>query len=216
MFAVVQIHLYVCKHNISNLKRGEGMSKEERQALISTGEIEKLMLNIRGKDVLLDRDVAMLYGVETRIVNQAVRNNPEKFPQDYIIVLNEEESSILRSKILTLEQKTGKGRHSKYNIKAFTERGLYMLATILKSPRAIDATLAIIDTFTMTRQLSRTMETIQKVEDGGEQQRGLLQKTGEILADIVGGNLSTANTETEIEFNFAIVKIKHKIIRDKE
>ena len=192
------------------------MSKEERQALISTGEIEKLMLNIRGKDVLLDRDVAMLYGVETRIVNQAVRNNPEKFPQDYIIVLNEEESSILRSKILTLEQKTGKGRHSKYNIKAFTERGLYMLATILKSPRAIDATLAIIDTFTMTRQLSRTMETIQKVEDGGEQQRGLLQKTGEILADIVGGNLSTANTETEIEFNFAIVKIKHKIIRDKE
>ena len=216
IFAVVQIHLYVCKHNISNLKRGEGMSKEERQALISTGEVEKLMLNIRGKDVLLDRDVAMLYGVETRIVNQAVRNNPEKFPQDYIIVLNEEESSILRSKILTLEQKTGKGRHSKYNIKAFTERGLYMLATILKSPRAIDATLAIIDTFTMTRQLSRTMETIQKVEDGGEQQRGLLQKTGEILADIVGGNLSTANTETEIEFNFAIVKIKHKIIRDKE
>ncbi len=216
IFAVVQIHLYVCKHNISNLKRGEGMSKEERQALISTGEVEKLMLNIRGKDVLLDRDVAMLYGVETRIVNQAVRNNPEKFPQDYIIVLNEDESSILRSKILTLEQKTGKGRHSKYNIKAFTERGLYMLATILKSPRAIDATLAIIDTFTMTRQLSRTMESIQKVEDGGEQQRGLLQKTGEILADIVGGNLSTANTETEIEFNFAIVKIKHKIIRDKE
>ena len=211
------VDTFACiKHNISNLRRGEGMSKEERQALISTGEVEKLMLNIRGKDVLLDRDVAMLYGVETRIVNQAVRNNPEKFPQDYIIVLNEEESSVLRSKILTLEQKTGKGRHSKYNIKAFTERGLYMLATILKSPRAIDATLAIIDTFTMTRQLSRTMETIQKVEDGGEQQRGLLQKTGEILADIVGGNLSTANTETEIEFNFAIVKIKHKIIRDKE
>ena len=144
----------------------------------------------------------MLYGVETRIVNQAVRNNPEKFPKDYIIELNDEESSVLRSKILTLEQKRGKG--------------LYMLATILKSSRAIAATLAIIETFTMARQLTRTMESLQSVEDGGEQQKGLLQKTGEILADIVGSNLTTSNTETEIEFNFAIVKIKHKIIRDKE
>lgn len=89
-----------------------------------------------------------------------------------------------------------------------------MLATILKSSRAIEATIAIIETFTMARQLSRTMESLQSVEDGGEQQRGLLQKTGEILSDIVGMNLSTANTETEIEFNFAIVKIKHKITRN--
>ena len=191
------------------------MSKEERAGLISTGDVERLMLSIRGKDVLLDRDVALLYGVETRIVNQAVRNNPKKFPKDYIIELDEEESSALRSKILTLEQKGGKGRHSKYNIKAFTEKGLYMLATILKTPRAIEATLAIIETFAMTRQLSRTMEALQTAEDGGEQQKGLLQKTGEILADIVGTNLSTANTETEIEFNFAVVKIKHKVIRSK-
>lgn len=63
------------------------------------------------------------------------------------------------------------------------------------------------------RQLSRTMEALQTAEDGGEQQKGLLQKTGEILADIVGTNLSTADTETEIEFNFAVVKIKHKVIR---
>ena len=91
-----------------------------------------------------------------------------------------------------------------------------MLSTILKSPRAIDATIAIIETFTMTRQLSRTMESLQTVEDGCEQQKGLLQKTGEILADIVGNNLSTSNIETEIEFNFAIVKIRHKITRDKE
>ena len=91
-----------------------------------------------------------------------------------------------------------------------------MLATILKSPRAIEATLAIVETFTMTRQLSRTMESLQNVEDGGEQQKGLLQKTGEILADIVGRNLSTSNTETEIELNFAVVKIRHKITRGKE
>ena len=91
-----------------------------------------------------------------------------------------------------------------------------MLATILKTPRAIEATLAIIETFAMTRQLARTMEALQTAEDGGEQQKGLLQKTGEILADIVGTNLSTANTETEIELNFAVVKIKHKVIRSKK
>lgn len=126
--------------------------------------------------------------------------------------MDEKESSVLRSKILTLEQREGRGRYSKYNVKAFTEKGLYMLATILKSPRAVEATLAIIDTFTMTRQLAPTMESLQTVEDGGEQQKSLLQKTGEILADIVGNNLSTADTETEIELNFAVVKIKHKVL----
>ncbi len=189
------------------------MSREEIQSLISTNEVEKLMLNVRGQNVLLDRDVAMLYGVETKRVNEAVKNNPEKFPEGYILELDEEESSVLRSKFSTLEQREGRGRHSKYNVKAFTEKGLYMLATILKSPRAVEATLAIIDTFTMTRQLARTMESLQTVEDGGEQQKSLLQKTGEILADIVGNNLSTADTETEIELNFAVVKIKHKVVR---
>lgn len=190
--------------------------KEEIQSLISTNEVEKLMLNVRGQNILLDRDVAMLYGVESRIVNQAVKNNPLKFPEGYVIELDEKESSVLRSKILTLEQREGRGRHSKYNVKAFTEKGLYMLATILKSPRAVEAALAIIDTFTMTRQLARTMESLQTVEDGGEQQKSLLQKTGEILADIVGNNLSTADTETEIELNFAVVKIKHKVVRKRK
>jgi hypothetical protein len=92
-------------------------------------------------------------------VNQAVKNNPLKFPEGYVIELDEKESSVLRSKILTLEQREGRGQNSKYNVKAFTEKGLYMLATILKSPRAVEATLAIIDTFTMTRQLARTMES---------------------------------------------------------
>lgn len=84
------------------------------------------------------------------------------------------------------------------------------------SPQAVNTTLAIIDTFTMTRQLDRTMESLQTVEDGGEQQKSLLQKTGEILADIVGNNLSTADTETEIELNFAVVKIKHKVVRKRK
>ena len=183
---------------------------------ITTKDVESRMLQLRGQHVLLDRDVAALYGVETRIVNQAVRNNPRKFPDGYVITLSVEESEVLRSKLLMLESKEGKGRYSKYNFKAFTERGLYMLATILKSEQAIDTTIAIIETFTQVRRMARTMEALQNVTDGGTEQQSLLQKTGQLLATVVGNNLSTASTETEIELNFAVVKIKHKFIRKEE
>ena len=66
--------------------------KEEVQSLISTNEVEKLMLTVRGQNVLLDRDVAMLYGVEAKRVNEAVKNNPEKFPKSHILELDEKES----------------------------------------------------------------------------------------------------------------------------
>ena len=183
---------------------------------ITTKDVESRMLQLRGQHVLLDRDVAALYGVETRIVNQAVRNNLRKFPDGYVITLSVEESEVLRSKLLMLESKEGKGRYSKYNFKAFTERGLYMLATILKSEQAIDTTIAIIETFTQVRRMARTMEALQNVTDGGTEQQSLLQKTGQLLATVVGNNLSTASTETEIELNFAVVKIKHKFIRKDE
>ena len=104
-------------------------------------------------------------------------------------------------------------KFSKVAPTAFTERGLYMLATILKGERAEKTTLAIVDTFVQVRELARTMEALQNVEDGGIQQRTLLQRTGDLLADVVGRNLSTRSTETEIELNFAVVKIKHKVIR---
>lgn len=183
---------------------------------ITTKDVEARMLQVRGQQVLLDRDVAALYGVETRVVNQAVRNNPRKFPDGYVITLNDEESEILRSKLLILENNEGKGRYSKFNYKAFTERGLYMLATILKSEQAIETTIAIIETFTQVRRMARTMEALQDVTDGGSEQQSLLQKTGQLLATVVGNNLSTASTETEIELNFAVVKIKHKFIRKEE
>ena len=86
-----------------------------------------------------------------------------------------------------------------------------MLATILKSPRATQTTLAIIDTFVEVRAMARTIESLQTVSDGGEQQQTLFKKTGHILGNIIGTNLSTASTETEIEFNFAVVKIRHKV-----
>ena len=183
---------------------------------ITTKDVESRIVTIRGQHVLLDRDVAELYGVETKRINEAVKNNPDKFPPRCIIYLDEEESAVLRSKLSTLEPSQGKGRYSKYNFKAFTERGLYMLATVLKSPRATQTTLAIIDTFVEVREMARTMEALQNVTDGGTEQQSLLQKTGQLLATVVGNNLSTASTETEIELNFAVVKIKHKFIRKED
>ena len=183
---------------------------------VTSKDVESRIVIVRGQHVLLDRDVAELYGVETKRINEAVKNNPEKFPPRCIIYLDEEESAVLRSKFSTIEPSQGKGHYSKYNFKAFTERGLYMLATILKSEQAIDTTIAIIETFTQVRRMARTMEALQNVTDGGTEQQSLLQKTGQLLATVVGNNLSTASTETEIELNFAVVKIKHKFIRKDE
>lgn len=184
----------------------------ETQA-ITIADVEKRLFPMRGQMVLLDKDLAELYGVETKRINEAVKNNPDKFPEGYIWELDEDESSILRSKFSTIESKNGSGHHSKYNYKVFTEKGLYMLATILKSAQATRTTLSIIETYAQVKEMARTMEALQNVADGGVQQQSLLQKVGEMLANVVGSNLSTETTETEIEFNFAVVKIKHKIIR---
>ncbi len=184
---------------------------------LNTEAVKSRMVIVRGQAALLDRDVAELYGVETREVNQAVRNNPGKFPLGYVLDLTADEIASLRSKFLTLDGKTpGRGHHSKHGHKVFTERGLYMLATILKGERAVKTTLAIIETYAQVRELARTMEALQGVKDGGAQQQTLLQRTGEILANVVSENLSTESSETEIELNFAIVKIRHKIIRKRK
>ena len=176
---------------------------------ITTKDVEQRLITIRGQQVLLDRDVAALYGVETKEINQAVKNNPKKFPSHYLMQVEESE----KKELVKNFDRFNPLKHSSIMPTAFTEQGLYMLATILKSDQAIKTTIAIIDTFAMARQLARTMEALQGVADGGPQQQSLLQKTGQILANIVGQNLSTESTETEIEFNFAVVKIKHKIIK---
>ena len=133
--------------------------------IISTKDVEDKVIIVRGQKVLLDRDVAALYGVETKRVNEAVRNNIEKFPDGYVLELTDEESSSVRSKISTI-QEMHNGKHSKYNYKAFTERGLYMLATILKSKNAVKTTHAIINTFTQVRVMARTMEKVEHAPDG--------------------------------------------------
>jgi hypothetical protein len=174
-------------------------------------DVQKRIVVVRGLSVILDADVAALYGVETKRVNEAVRNNPDKFPADYMFELTMEESRVLRSKFST-SGPGGKGRHSKYNYKAFTEKGLYMLATVLKSRRAVDAAFAIIETFAKVRGLRRELLDLHAEKDRRRQSEKM-RRFGETLADVVMPDLDAVETESTLELNFLIGKLKHTVRR---
>jgi len=117
--------------------------------------IGKMIRVIRGKQVLLDRDLATLYGVETKRINEQVKRNIERFPEDFCIQLSLEESQLLRSQNATLEKKGQnlKGKHTKYRSLAFTEQGVAMLSSVLKSESAIKVNIAIMRAFVQLRHL---------------------------------------------------------------
>ena len=177
--------------------------------LIKIENLKELIIEIRDEKVLLDSDLAQIYGVETKRINEAVKNNPDKFPQDYMFELNETEFAELRSKFSTT-----KFAKTRVFPKAFSEKGLYMLATILRSQQAIDATFAIIETFSKQRELSRSIKQLSATQDKAEQ-KSLMQKSGELIADIFDEDLQTSDTETSIELNFALLKFKHTIKKKK-
>ena len=171
-------------------------------------EVEGKIAVIRNQEVIADADVAALYGVLTKEVNQAVRNNPDKFPAHYMFELNTNELQDLRSKILT----TNVSSMNRNPTKVFTERGLYMLATILKGERARAVTFAVIETFYKVRQLKRELLNLHKETDK-EVQKTKMQHFGEVLSDIVMPDLQTSETESSLEINFLIGKIKHTVKR---
>ena len=173
--------------------------------LVNIENLKNLIVEIRGQSVLLDTDVAEIYGVETKRINEAVKNNPEKFPQDYLFELSGAEFSDLRSKF-----STAKFAKTRVVPKAFTEKGLYMIATILKSKQAIEATFSIVEASSKIRELSRNIKELSKVQDKIEQ-KSLMQKSGELIAEIFDDDLQTSDTETSIELNFAVLKFKHTI-----
>ena len=103
-------------------------------SVILKEKIENMIFEIRGKQVILDSDLAILYEIETKRINEAVKNNPHKFPERFSWILTENEWFFLRSKFSTLENNIpGKGHYRKYMPRVFTEQGVAMLATILKS-----------------------------------------------------------------------------------
>ena len=183
----------------------------DNKEIVAYSEVESKIAIIREQQVIADADVAELYGVETRRINEAVRNNPDKFPEDYMFELNKSELRDLRSKIST----TKVSRKSRSATKVFTEKGLYMLATILKSERATAVTFAIIETFAKVRGLKRELLELHKETDK-EIQAKKMKHFGEVLTDIVMPDLETSETESSLEINFLIGKIKHTVKRVKK
>jgi hypothetical protein len=174
--------------------------------MVKIENLKGMIIEIRGCEVLLDSDVAQIYGVETRDINKAVTNNPDKFPAGYIIELSKSEKNELVESFHRFE----KLKHSTVNPKAFAEKGLYMLATILKSPAATQATISIIETFTKIRELSKNVKELSTIQDK-VQQKALMQRSGELISEIFDEDLQTSDTETTIELNFAVLKFKHTI-----
>jgi len=173
--------------------------------LIKFEDVQNKVIDVGGQQVILDSDLAVLYGVETKRINEAVKNNPDKFPAGYLIHLDKEQWTRLKSKIST------SNRGGKVKLPAaFTEKGLYMLATILKGAQAVQTTLAIIETFAKIRELSRNIKTLSGEKDKSRQE-SLMQKSGEIIAEILDDGLLTTDTETSVEINFAVLKFKHVI-----
>lgn len=171
--------------------------------------IENRLMEIRHHKVLIDRDVAALYGVETKRINEAVKNNLDKFPEGYILELSEREKKELVENFDHLQPL----KFAKTNPKAFTEKGLYMLATILKSKQATQTTFLIIETFAKIRALQQAVASASSAT--GARKNSLLQKSGELMADLLDQDLEETESETTVELNFAVLKLKHTTKRKK-
>ena len=141
-----------------------------KQSLVPVESIEKAILLVRKQKVLLDANLAALYGVETRVLVQAVKRNLERFPEDFMFQLSREETDFLRSQIVTL--KMGRGQHRKYLPYVFTEQGVAMLSSVLRSSRAIQVNIEIMRAFIRLRQmlashaeLARKFDALEKKYD---------------------------------------------------
>ena len=169
-------------------------------------QIENSIIQLQDKFVIIDKDIAKLYGVETRRINEAVKNNPDKFPEGYILQL----SKLEKDKVVENFDHLEALKFSPNLPKVFTEKGLYMLATILKSPIATETTIAIIEAFAKLRELKRVIKKLSDNENE-ESKESLLEHSGNLFAELLDDDLTISETETSIELNFAIVKFKHTI-----
>jgi phage regulator Rha-like protein len=148
-----------------------------KKEAVAVSSIESLIYVMRGHKVMLDHDLAELYGVETKVLNQAVRRNIERFPSDFMFQLTHEEAESSRSQIVTLKIK--RGQNFKYAPYAFTEHGIAMLSSVLRSPRAIQMNILIIRAFVRMRELIATHKElamkVEKLERGHEQTNSVIE-----------------------------------------
>ena len=165
--------------------------KNDLEMTTTSASIEERIFNIRGKQVMIDKDLALLYGVETKRLNEQVKRNIDRFPEDFMFQLTMEEC--LRSQIATLN--TGQGQHLKYLPYAFTENGIAMLSSVLRSETAIAVNIKIMRTFTSIRksvyQASNLQNRIELIEYNLSEMRELLLETTSKV-DIVFENMQNA------------------------
>lgn len=142
-------------------EKGEaGMTENE---LIMSKEIQSRIYAIRGVQVMLDEDLAFLYGVDTKVLNQAVKRNIERFPEEFMFQITDEEFDRLRSQVVTLD--SGRGKHRKYLPYVFTEQGVAMLSAILRSDTAVKVSIEIINAFVaMRRFLLSNAQVFQRLD----------------------------------------------------
>ena len=147
--------------------------------------IESHIFELRGKKVMLDRDLADLYGVVTKALNQAVSRTIGRFPDDFSFKLTWAETRFLRSQIVTLE----KGAYSKYPSRAFTEHGILMLSSVLRSEKAVNVNIQIMRTFVKLREMihnySELSERIQKIEKRADAESREIWKAIRLLQSTV-------------------------------
>jgi len=118
---------------------------------VAVDAVASRIITLRGQRVILDADLAALYGVETRRLNEQVRRNAARFPADFMFALDQDEWAVLRSQFATL--KTGRGQHRKYLPHVFTEHGAIMAATVLNSTRAVEVSIFVVRAFVQLREL---------------------------------------------------------------
>ena len=149
-------------------------------------KIGGLIRVVRGQRVMLDQDLAVLYGVKTKKLNEAVRRNTARFPADFMFQLTREEARLLRSQIATLDI-GGRGLYRKYWPYAFTEHGVAMLSSVLRSPRAIAANIEIMRAFIRLRSaVLASKELAERVYKVEQTQVSHEMELGEHAADIHG------------------------------
>ena len=170
--------------------------------------VQDRIISVRGEQVIIDRDLADLYGVETRDINKSLKNNPDKFPDGYVFELTKDE----KAEVVEIFHHLELVRFSPHLPKAFTEKGLYMLATILKSPQATQTTISIIETFAKLKNFTRNINEISRT-NSEDKQKQLIRKSGDIIGELLDDELNTNETETTIELNLAVLKLKHTVKR---
>jgi hypothetical protein len=160
---------------------------------IATRGTENLIHQIRGQRVMLDSDLAALYGIEARILNQAVKRNSERFPGDFMFQLSAGESELVRSRVMfanssQIVTSSKKHRGIAYRPYAFTEQGIAMLSSVLRSPRAVQVNIEIMRTFVRLRQwlasnaeLSKRLNDLEKKYD--DQFKAVFEAIRELMAE---------------------------------